>query len=306
MDGILNINKSAGMTSFAVVAAVKRICREKHIGHAGTLDPEATGVLPVCLGQATRVIEFLFDETKTYRAKVELGKSTDTWDSTGKVLKTSSIDGIDRSGIESALVAFRGRINQIPPMFSALKHHGRPLYKLAREGLEIERKSRPVQVYSLDILDWQPPVVTLDIVCGKGTYIRSLAHDLGEALGCGGNMQSLIRLRVGPFALEQALTLSQLEELFRCGESQRCLYPLDYVLLGFNALVVNSEQQCSLIHGAPIPLNLDNPSLSAPDSGSLSRVYNAEGSFLGMVKYDAENKRWQPEKIFFRDCCNQL
>jgi tRNA pseudouridine55 synthase len=303
MDGILNINKPAGLTSFTVVSAVKRICHEKHTGHAGTLDPQATGVLPVCLGQATRVIEFLFDETKTYRAEVEFGITTDTYDSTGKVLKTGDASRVDREMIESALAAFRGQIRQVPPMYSALKHNGKPLYRLAREGIEIERESRPAQVYRIDIVEWQPPVVTLDIDCGKGTYIRCIANDLGEALGCGGNMKSLIRSRVGPFGIESALTLPQLEEAFSRGEGQKCLYPLDHVLLGFNAVVVNHDQQCSLIHGAPITFNLDNGSENALDQGSLSRVYTDEGSFLGMVRYDVSNKRWNPEKIFFRKCC---
>ena len=214
MDGILNINKPQEMTSFSVVACVKRICGERHAGHAGTLDPLATGVLPICLGQATRVIEFLFDETKTYRAQVELGITTDTYDSTGKVLRTADPSGVSREMIEKALVKFRGSILQTPPMYSAVKHQGKPLYKLARSGIEVERKSRPTQIHSLEIIDWQPPVVTLDIVCGKGTYIRSLAFDLGEALGCGANMKSLIRLRVGPFNIEDALTLPQLEDVF--------------------------------------------------------------------------------------------
>jgi tRNA pseudouridine55 synthase len=305
MDGILNINKPKDITSFAVVARVKKISGEKHIGHAGTLDPLATGVLPVCLGQATRVIEFLFDETKTYRTEVELGKTTDTYDSTGKITKTSDPSGISRAMIESALSSFRGPISQIPPMFSALKHKGKPLYKLAREGIEIERKSRPAQVYEIYILDWQPPVVTLNIVCGKGTYIRCIAHDLGEALGCGANMKSLVRSRVGPFGIENALTLEHLEESFRGGQGQKCLYAIDHVLIDFNAVVVNPVQQCSLIHGASITLEMSNQPGLGLEKYSLSRVYTQEGSFLGMIRYDSENRLWKPEKIFFNGCCRQ-
>jgi tRNA pseudouridine55 synthase len=306
MDGILNINKPPDMTSFSVVSCVKRISGERHAGHAGTLDPQATGVLPICLGQATRVIEFLFDETKKYRAQVEFGITTDTYDASGKVLRTADPSGLTRELVEAALVKFRGSILQTPPMFSAIKHQGKPLYKLARSGIEIERKSRPAQIHSLEIIDWQPPVVTLDVVCGKGTYIRSLAFDLGEALGCGAHMKSLIRLRVGPFNIEEALTLPQLEEVFRqnCGEQH--LYPIDYVLLPFSALVVNKEQQCSLIHGAPITptpgLDTGSPAVG---QDSRCRVYTEDGRFLGMVKYDTESHNWRPEKIFFKGCCRE-
>jgi tRNA pseudouridine55 synthase len=303
MDGILNIKKPQNMTSFTVVAIVKRISGEKHVGHAGTLDPQATGVLPVCLGQATRVIEFLFDETKNYQTEIELGKTTDTYDFTGKVIKTGDTSRISRETIESALPAFQGNIFQIPPMFSALKFKGTPLYKLARQGLEVERKSRSAHISSIKILDWQSPVVTLEIVCGKGTYIRSIANDLGEMLGCGASMRSLVRQRVGPFEIGSALSLSRLEEAFKKDEGQKLLYPLDHVLMDFNAIVVNQAQQCSLIHGAPIsggpPIHQEIP------GKSLSRVYTEQGNFLGMVTYDFENNKWKPEKIFFAGCCNQ-
>ena len=305
MDGILNINKPQDMTSFSVVARVKRITRERHAGHAGTLDPLATGVLPICLGQATRVIEFLFDETKTYRAEVELGITTDTYDSTGKVLRKTDASEISREMIESALVKFRGSILQTPPMYSALKHEGKPLYKLARSGIEIERKSRPARIDSLEIIEWQPPVVTLDIVCGKGTYIRSLANDLGEALGCGANMKSLIRLRVGPFCVDEALTLPQLEEAFQQGCGEKYLYPPDYVLMNFTAVVVNQDQQTSLIHGAPVTLEPSH-SFSTITQDTRCRVYTDDGRFLGMIKYDAESNQWLPEKIFLKKCCENL
>jgi tRNA pseudouridine55 synthase len=304
MDGILSINKPRGMTSFGVVALIKRLTSERHTGHAGTLDPEATGVLPVCLGQATRVIEFLFDETKTYLTEVELGITTDTYDSTGKVISTKDSSGITRETLESALNHFRGTIMQTPPMYSAIKHRGQPLYKLARSGIEVERKSRPVQIFSLEINGWSPPIVTLKVDCGKGTYIRSLAYDLGERLSCGAMMKSLVRLRVGPFGIKEALTVSQVEAISQSGNWQQHIYPLDYVLLNFPALVVNKDQQYSLIHGAPIEMEKNN---KHPDtkSGNIVRVYTEDGSFLGMAKYDEENRRWQPEKIFLKKGDNQ-
>jgi len=302
MNGILNIDKPRGMTSFSVVARVKQLTHERKVGHAGTLDPLASGVLPLCLGQATRVIEYIFDETKTYRAEIELGITTDSYDSEGKVLRTKDISGISREIFDSSLLKFRGLIPQTPPMFSALKHRGKPLYQLARSGIEVERKSRRVRIDSLEIVDWQPPLVTLDIVCGKGTYIRSLAYDLGETLECGASLKSLIRLRVGPFTLDSALTLPQLEEACRLGELEKHLLPIDYVLSDFIAVTVNQEQQNLLIHGASISLDAgQEEKLSLVTGNNLLRSYTAEGSFLGMIKYNAENHTWHPEKIFLQD-----
>jgi tRNA pseudouridine55 synthase len=304
MDGILNINKPREMTSFGVVARVKRITGEKHCGHAGTLDPLATGVLPICLGQGTRVIEYLFNENKAYRAEVELGITTDTYDAAGRVTRTADASGIRRDMIEATLPQFRGAICQVPPVYSALRHKGKRFYKLARAGTQLEPESRPAQIFSLEITDWQPPVVTLDITCGKGTYIRSLAYDLGEALGCGAHVKNLVRLKVGPFDLADALTLPALEEAFQNGYGPKYLYPPDFVLLPFGAVVVSPEQRCSLVHGAPIDLELgvENP-LPANGPADRCRAYTHEGCFLGMLKFEAEDGRWWPEKIFFHGCC---
>jgi tRNA pseudouridine55 synthase len=306
MDGVININKPAGMTSFDVVARVKRLTGQRHCGHAGTLDPQATGVLPVCLGQATRVVEYLFDETKKYQAVIRMGITTDTYDSTGKVIEEKDASQINPEQIKETLKLFHGTITQIPPMYSALKYNGKPLYKLARTGIEVERESRPVRIDNLQIIDWQPPLLTLDIVCGKGTYIRSLAHDLGQKLGCGASMQNLARLRVGPFKIEEALTLPQMEEIAKSGDWQPYLFPLDYVLMDFPVLVVNEAQRCSLIHGSPVSLSLKaSPPATSIEDNQLCRVYTEDGSFLGMVRYQAENQRWQPEKIFWQKCCQQ-
>jgi tRNA pseudouridine55 synthase len=300
MDGILNINKPKDLTSFDIVARVKRITGERHTGHAGTLDPLATGVLPICSGKATRVIEYLFNETKTYRAEVELGITTDSYDSTGKIINTRDPSGITRERVETVLTSFRGTILQTPPMYSAIKHRGTPLYKLARSGIEVERNSRPVHIYKLEIVDWQPPCFSLEVVCGKGTYIRSLAQDIGEALGCGAVMKNLERTRVGPFNLEDSITLEQLEETAAKGYTERYLYPADYALQSFDTLVVNHEQQCSLIHGMPVS---PEPDLTEIKPAALCRVYNEDGGFVGMVEYDAANLRWQPHKIFLPNCC---
>jgi tRNA pseudouridine55 synthase len=301
MDGILNLNKPQDLTSFDVVARVKRITGEHRAGHAGTLDPLATGVLPVCLGKACRIIEYLFSETKTYRAQIELGLTTDSYDSTGRVLTRADCSAINRDNVESVLAAFRGSILQTPPMFSAVKHKGTPLYKLAREGIEVERKSRPAQIYKLEITGWQPPFFNLEVVCGKGTYIRSLAQDIGEDLGCGAIMKDLVRVSVGPCHLAEAVTLEQIEDTVKKGYAERYLYPPDYALQSFNVLVVDHAQECSLIHGMPIELGTPVPELKKP---FFSRIYNQDGGFIGMAEYDAANLRWQPHKILTENCCH--
>jgi len=217
MDGILNINKPWGKTSFSIVAMVKRLSGERRVGHAGTLDPAATGVLPVCLGQGTRIIEFLVDATKAYRAEIELGMVTDTYDASGRIIQRGDPSGISQNQLESVLTSFCGLIWQTPPMYSAVKYQGKPLYELARTGITVERGSRLTEIHRLELVDWQPPVATIEVVCGKGTYIRSLAYDLGQALGCGAYLKSLIRLRCGLFDIREAVSVPQLEDAFRYG-----------------------------------------------------------------------------------------
>jgi tRNA pseudouridine55 synthase len=303
LEGILNIHKPVGITSFGVVSRIKKFSGERHVGHGGTLDPQASGVLPIFLGQATRVMEYLSEQAKTYRAGIELGVTTDSYDSAGQVTATKDASGITREMVEQALPAFRGSIRQTPPMYSALKFKGQPLYKLARQGLEVKRSSRPIQIYSLEIVAWQPGLVTLDVTCSKGTYIRSLAHDLGEALGCGAFLKSLVRTRVGPFALEEALTLSQIEEVFRDGAAVDHLYPIDHVLTQFPAMVVKKEQQCSLIHGSTLsPSSPQGVPAPAIQDQTVARVYTEEGSFIGLLRYEASKSLWQPDKIFLREC----
>ncbi|MDP2731302.1 MAG: tRNA pseudouridine(55) synthase TruB [Dehalococcoidales bacterium] len=231
MDGILNIDKPAGPTSFRIVSLVKRLSGERRVGHAGTLDPMATGVLPVCLGKGTRIIKFLIDNPKTYRAEIELGISTDTYDAEGRITRQDDPSGINRDQLESELNSFLGLIYQVPPMYSALKFQGKPLYKLARAGITVERKSRPVKIHQIELIDWQPPIATIEVVCGRGTYIRSLAHDLGQNLGCGAYLKSLVRLRYGLFDIREAVSFLQLEDAFRCGDWQRFIYSVDSVLL---------------------------------------------------------------------------
>jgi len=307
MDGILNINKPSGKTSFSVVAMVKRLSGERRVGHAGTLDPTATGVLPVCLGQGTRIVEFLVADTKAYRAEVELGVATDTYDAAGRVMQRVNASGISRERVEAALASFRGLIQQVPPMYSAVKHRGKPLYKLARAGITVERRSRLAKVYSLEFVDWQPPVATIEVVCGKGTYIRSLAHDLGQAVGCGANLKSLVRLRCGPFEIKDAVSLPQLEDAFRYGYWPRFVYPVDSVLLHWAAMVVSDDDRQNIRTGRPLTVRdgaiirrgncLEEETQDASLPANRCRAYARDGHFLAVLRFNSETGYWQPEKV---------
>jgi tRNA pseudouridine55 synthase len=298
LDGILNIDKPAGKTSFSVVAMVKRLTGERHAGHAGTLDPDATGVLPVCLGRGTRIIEFLMDTTKIYRAQIEFGKATDTYDGSGKITRQEDPSGIDITRLEKALESFRGTIQQTPPMYSAIKHKGQPLYKLARAGIDVERKSRTVKIHRLELISWQPPEVTLDIECSKGTYIRSLAHDMGQALGCGAYLKSLIRTRCGIFDIKDAISLSQLEEACRRGDWQQFLHPIDSVLQDLQAIVVDEAGEEAIRTGSPVAMEQSDMQNDTGDASQrYGRAYNREGRFLGILQRNAEKGTWQPKKV---------
>ena len=310
MNGILNVNKPGGQTSFSIVALVKRLSGEQRVGHAGTLDPQATGVLPICLGQGTRVIEFLVEATKAYWAQIELGVATDTYDASGKVTQKGDPSRISQGQLESALTSFRGSIQQTPPMYSALRYHGKRLYELARAGIEVERRSRPIEIHHLELIDWQPPLVTIKVVCGKGTYIRSLAHDIGQALGCGANLKSLIRLRYGPFDIRDAVSMPQLEDAFHYGYWQHFVYPIDTVLLHWAAIVVSDETGRVIRNGCPLVLesndsNEGNGYLkqyipASSSSENRCRVYTPDGCFLGVLRFNPERGQWQPEKVFQR------
>ncbi|MFC2013380.1 tRNA pseudouridine(55) synthase TruB [Chloroflexota bacterium] len=295
MNGILNIDKPAGKTSFSIVDIVKRLAGERRVGHAGTLDPAATGVLPVCLGQGTRVVEYLVDATKAYRAEIELGVVTDTYDASGNITYRGDPSGVSREQLEAVLAAFCGLIEQTPPMYSAVKHYGKPLYKLARAGLKVDRKSRQAKIYRLDIVDWQTPVVTVEVVCGKGTYIRSLAYDLGQDLGCGAHLKSLIRLRCGSFCIEDAISMSQLEDAFRYGYWRQFVYPMDIVFSHMTAMVVGGDTSQAIKNGRPIGCIEQPPSVL---SSRRCRAYTDDGCFLGVLRFNPERKQWQPEKVF--------
>lgn len=302
MDGIVSVNKPRGRTSFSVVALIRRLSGERRVGHAGTLDPEATGVLLICLGQATRVVEFLVDSTKTYRAEIELGVSTDTYDADGTVTHRGDISGIGREEVEAALGSFRGRIRQTPPMYSAVKHKGRPLYELARAGITVERRPREVDVHRLELTAWKPPVATVEMVCSKGTYVRSLANDLGEVLGCGATLRSLVRLRCGSFGIEDAVSLSELEDAFHSGCWQPLVHPMDCVLSDWQAVTVSEETAGAIKNGRPVELErgTDGVHESLPDSlaDDRCRVYTQDGRLLSLMRLNPATQQWHPVKVF--------
>lgn len=296
VDGILNINKPWGRTSFSIVSLVKRLSGVKRVGHAGTLDPAATGVLPVCLGQGRRVVSFLHDAAKVYKAQVEFGVTTDSYDATGNITATGDPTGISRKQLLAALESFRGLIQQTPPMYSAVKHGGRPLYELARAGIEVERESRPVQIYRLELKYWRLPVATIEVECSKGTYIRSLAHDLGQLLGCGAHLKSLVRLKYGCFDIKDAVSLPQLEDGFHHGYWGRFVYPIDIVFEDWAAVVVDDAGEADIKNGRPVDLPGDD---FQPAAGHL-RAYNGDGHFLGVLKFNREKGQWRPGKVFSR------
>ena len=294
-SGILTIDKPGGMTSHDVVQAVRRAADVRRVGHAGTLDPMATGVLVVCIGSATRVIEAIQEQPKTYRARVRLGISTATYDAEGETTDTRDATGIKRRDVETALEAFKGEILQVPPMYSALKHQGKRLYELARLGIEVEREPRPVTVYSLEMVDWSAPDLTLEMKVSRGTYVRSIAHDLGEALGVGAHLIGLRREAVGAFTLDESYKIPQVVDAFSEGWWPTIVYPLDQALQDRSAMVVGSAGEEALRNGQQI----DGPA-PMPTTTEQVRVYTVEGGFIGLVHWDDLTLRWQPARIFPR------
>lgn len=296
MNGILNIHKEPGYTSFDVVAKLRGICRQKKIGHTGTLDPAASGVLPVCLGNATRLCGMLTDKDKEYRAVLLLGRETDTQDATGRTLVIKPVE-ISEEQARQAIRSFEGGYDQIPPMYSALKVNGKKLCDLARAGKEVDRKSRSVVIHSIRIEEISLPRVTMTVCCSKGTYIRTLCHDIGQALGCGGVMETLVRTRSGQFKLEDARTLSQIEALAQEGRLQEVLIPTDAVFAGYPALYVRQEWQKLAENGnALLQEHLMEP--GTPGEGQQARVYTGDGRFLGVYAWQEEKARWKPVKMF--------
>jgi tRNA pseudouridine55 synthase len=253
-------------------------------------------VLVLCVGRATRVIEYLTDTNKTYRATIRLGVTTDTWDAQGQVLAERDWRGLRLEDVEAALTRFRGRIQQVPPMFSALKHEGQPLYRLARRGVQVERPPRSVEIYALRLLDWRPPALEIEVECSKGTYIRSLAHDLGEALGCGAHMAALTRLAVGHFTLDDAVPLATLEEEAARGSWRRWLIPLHIALAHLPSVTVDEHQAQQIAFGQAVVLSIDDE-LGHDRRPAIACAYDDQRRLVAILRPADVEGFWQPHKV---------
>lgn len=296
INGILNVYKEAGYTSHDVVAKLRGICRQKKIGHTGTLDPDAVGVLPVCLGNATRLCDMLTDKSKEYEAVLLLGKVTDTQDISGKVLEEHPVPAEEEKAVE-AVLSFLGTYEQIPPMYSALKVNGKKLYELARAGKEVERAGRPVEIRQIEILSVALPEIIFRVVCSKGTYIRTLCHDIGRKLGCGGTMKSLKRTRVGIFTIDNALRLDELEKLAHEDRLEEQVIPVEAMFAELPSVIIQDTFRRLLENGNAFYPNQIREEREAVD-GVRVKVYDMEGRFYGIFAYSDEKGRYQPVKMF--------
>lgn len=299
MNGIINIYKEKGYTSHDVVAKLRGILKQKKIGHTGTLDPDATGVLPVCLGNATKICDLLTNKDKTYEAVLKLGIQTDTQDMTGTILEKKEVTATE-ADIVQTIQSFVGGYAQIPPMYSALKVNGKKLYELAREGKVIERKPRQVAIYDIVIknTDMQNKEITLSVSCSKGTYIRTLCHDIGVKLGCGGCMKSLIRTRAGQFEIAESITLEQVERLQNAGGLEEKVLAVDRVFSEKEKIIVTEEAVLLLKNGNPLKKQnlLEMPKILT--DAMQVRVYDEKEVFQAIYEYRQKDKKFWPVKMF--------
>ncbi len=297
VSGIINVYKEAGYTSHDVVAKLRGIFGQKKIGHTGTLDPGATGVLPVCLGKATKVCELLTNEDKTYRCVMLLGRCTDTQDTSGRILSEQAVTVTD-AAVREAVMSFLGDYHQVPPMYSALKVQGKKLYELARAGKEVERAPRLVKILSIRILDMELPRVTLEVDCSRGTYIRTLCADIGQKLGCGGCMEDLMRTRVAGFQLQESHTLGAIEALVREGRGGELLIPVDRMFAEDPAVLARPEAEKALDNGNRLPIALLTEWRREWTKERL-RLYDSQGRFVGLYQYQPREDDLKPVKIFY-------
>lgn len=292
-QGIIVIHKEKGYTSHDVVAKLRGILHMKKIGHTGTLDPDATGVLPVALGKGTKLVDLLTDKEKTYEAVLHLGITTDTQDMSGTVLEEKPVN-VTEEEVRQVLESFVGDQLQVPPMYSALKVNGKKLYELAREGKSVERKARPVSFYEITPLEIKLPLVKLRVTCSKGTYIRTLCNDIGEKLGCGGCMEELLRSKVGSYSLDESHSFAEVEAAVADGTIQDMIYPVEQVLSGYPALFADSYGDRLLQNGNPLSDNLVSPQ----HKEGWVRMYASDGSFTGIFQWDKGKKKYYPVKMF--------
>lgn len=290
LSGLLLIDKPSGPTSHDIVNIIRKGVGLRRIGHAGTLDPLATGLLIGLIGSAARLSEYVMQKDKRYVARVRFGQSTDTYDAAGRVdVESHALP--DRDGVERALPHFRGTFRQRPPAFSAIKRGGQKAYELARQGEAVEMEPREVTVQSLELTAWEPPFCTLEIQCSAGTYIRSIAHDLGQALKCGAHIAALRRTASGAFRIEEAVTLADLQKAFSSGDWRRYLLSPDAGLADWPAVHLDDKQTKAIWNGNPIALGDADP------VGEWGRAYNPAGVFIAIVRADLSTRQWKPHKV---------
>lgn len=295
MDGIICIDKPQGFTSFDVVAKMRGIMKTKKIGHAGTLDPMATGVLPLFVGRATKACDILPDQTKRYTARFKLGLTTDTQDITGTVTSTLPVS-VDEADVRESLECFKGELRQIPPMYSAVQVNGRRLYDLARAGVEVERESRPVHIHHLELLEWdiQEHTYTIDVLCSKGTYIRTLCHDLGQSLGCGATLTFLRRTCSSGYGLEQCITLEQAQQLADQGNLMLRILPVETAFAHMPHMELTARQAMHFRNGVRMSLGQFT---NVPEEGEAA-IFDDAGLFLGIALVDTEQDKLVQKKLF--------
>jgi tRNA pseudouridine55 synthase len=289
VSGVIVIDKPIGMTSHDVVQIVRKGTNIRRAGHTGTLDPRASGVLVVLVGPAVRLSEYVSASDKRYQAVIQLGISTDTYDADGRVLSTTSVD-ISEKQFNDVLQSFVGEIEQVPPPYSSVKVKGRHAYDMARNGEEVELEPRTINVYNLELLEWAPPEAVIDVYCSSGTYVRSLAHDLGEKLGCGAHLIGLRRTKSGRFTLRDAVPLRKLKESFEEDTWQKYIIPAAEALSDWPAVQLSVEQLDIVRHGRRIP--------AESNTGKMARAISEEGELIGLLELDAETMEWQPKKVF--------
>ena len=295
--GLILLDKPSGPTSHDMVYAVRRGAGEKRVGHAGTLDPLATGLLVMCLGPATRLSEYLSGKDKHYTARVRFGQATNTYDAQGEVIATSEALP-DQPAVEAALAGFRGAQQQVPPAFSAIKRGGQKAYDLARRGETVVLDARSVIFYALNLLEWEPPEVVLDVHCSAGTYIRSLAHDLGQHLGCGAHLAALRRTASGTLRVEQAVPLATLQDAFARHDWRQYLQPADAALADWPAVRLTAEETTRIQLGQAVP-QANGPTDLADNQ--LGKAYNPAGEFVAVLRADLAARVWRPDKVFTPD-----
>lgn len=294
-DGILVLNKPKDVTSMEMVRLAKRVSHVKRVGHAGTLDPIATGVLPVCFGQATRLMEFMVDGRKIYRAEFTLGSATDTYDAVGTETHTGDWSNVTKADVEALFPGFTGTVLQTPPMYSALKHEGKRLYELARAGIEVEREAREVVVYEIRLMEFALPKLVIEVECGRGFYMRTFAHDVGEALGCYAHLTELQRRKAGAFTIDDTMTPDVFEAAEEDDAWRGLLLPPDAALQALDPLALDSSAERHLRNGQAVTLPASSTYAKHLDA---RRAYTPDGKFLAIVRFNRAESTWQPERVF--------